>query len=255
MEVVMTIVSLLLGWLGGWVVNYLADVLPTTRSFSQPVCQRCQNAYRFMDYLLLQKCVYCGAPRPVRAWAVQIMMPILSLLLWLFPGPLLPYPLGLVTVLYFSLVAITDLEYRVILHPVSLFGALLGLGTGLYLRSHESFGQGLSTTLIGGAVGFGIMFIFYLLGEAYVRRMAKKKNLPPDEVALGFGDVNLGGIIGLFVGWPAILAGLFFAILAGGAASLLIILSMLLTKQYRAFLAIPYAPFLIFGALYLLFLA
>lgn len=251
----MTVVSLLLGWLAGWLVNYLADVLPATRSFSRPVCQHCQSAYRPTDYLFLRKCASCGRRRSVRTWTVQIVLPVLSLLLWLFPRPLLPYPLALTVLVYFGLVAIIDLEHRAILHPVSLFGALFGLGTGLYLRSHGSFWEGLTTTLIGGAAGFGIMFVFYLLGKAYVRYMAKRRNLPADEVALGFGDVNLTGIIGLFLGWPAILAGLFFAVLAGGAVSLLIILSMLVTKRYQAFMAIPYAPFLIFGALYLLFLA
>jgi leader peptidase (prepilin peptidase)/N-methyltransferase len=251
----MIVVSLLLGWMGGWLVNYLADVLPVTRSFSRPVCPRCQTVRKPLDYLFLRKCGLCGARRTFRAWAIQALLPIISLLLWLFPRPFLPYPLALLLVLYFGVVAVIDLEYRAILHPVSLFGALLGFGTGVYLRGGGSLLNGVTTTLIGGAAGFAIMLVFYLLGEAYVRRMAKKKGLPADEVALGFGDVNLAGIIGLVLGWPAVLTGLFFAILAGGFVSLLIILVMLMAKRYQAFTAIPYAPFLILGALYLLFTA
>lgn len=255
MDIVMIIVSLLLGWLGGWLVNYLADVLPTTRRFSRPVCQRCQAVRKPLDYLLFRKCRQCGAARTLRSWLTQILLTVISLLLWLFPRSYLPYPLALTLILYFSVVAIIDLEYRAILHPVSLFGALLALGTGIYLRSGETLLKGVTTTLIGGAVGFAIMLVFYLLGEAYVRRMAKKKGLPADEVALGFGDVNLAGIIGLILGWPAVLSGLFFAILAGGLASLVIILVMVLAKRYQAFTAIPYAPFLILGTLYLLLTA
>jgi hypothetical protein len=55
------------------------------------------------------------------------------------------------------------------------------------------------------------------------------------------------------VGWPAILVCLFFAVLAGGLVSLVIILGMLATKRYKAFTAIPYAPFLIISAIFILY--
>lgn len=253
MDIFLVIVSLLIGWLCGWLVNYLADVLPATRSFSRPACPRCQAAYPWPGYFLLRKCPACGTPRKARALAVQGLMTVASLLIWLFPRPILSYPLAMLLLTYFVVVAVIDLEHRVVLHPVSLFGALLGLGTGTYLRSIPSLANGLTTTLIGGAVGFGVMLAFFYLGELYVRRMAKKKGLPADEVALGFGDVYLAGIIGLALGWPAIIAGLFFAVLAGGLVSLIIIAAMLIQKRYRAFTAIPYAPFLILAAIYLLF--
>jgi prepilin signal peptidase PulO-like enzyme (type II secretory pathway) len=254
MDIFLLIVSLLIGWLCGWLVNYLADVLPATRSFSRPACPKCQTSYTWAGYLFLQKCAQCGAHRKPRVLVVQILMTIVSALIWLFPRPYLPYPLAMLLLTYFLMVAVIDLEYRVILNPVSLFGAALGLGTGIYLRSGASLLDGITSTLIGGAVGFAIMLVFYFIGEAYVRRMAKKKGLPADEVALGFGDVNLAGIIGLTVGWPSIIAGLFFAILGGGLVSLIIVVAMLLSKKYRAFTAIPYAPFLILSVIYLLFI-
>jgi leader peptidase (prepilin peptidase)/N-methyltransferase len=129
----------------------------------------------------------------------------------------------------------------------------LALGIGIYLRSGNSLLNSISTTLLGGVAGFAIMLVFYFVGEWYVRYMAKKRGLAPDEVALGFGDVNLSGILGLLLGWPAISAGLLFAVLAGGLISLVIILKMVLTKSYKAFTAIPYAPFLILSAIFLLY--
>lgn len=174
-------------------------------------------------------------------------------MLWLFPRPLLPYPLAILVLAYFCLVAVIDLEHRVVLHPVSICGAVLGLGIGFYLhRGNSSLGPYFST-LLGGIAGFGIMLVLYWLGILYVRSMAKRKGLPPDEVALGFGDVNLAGILGLMLGWPAITLCLFFAILGGGVISLLIVLGMLIAKRYHAFTAIPYAPFLLLAALFLLF--
>jgi leader peptidase (prepilin peptidase)/N-methyltransferase len=154
---------------------------------------------------------------------------------------------------YLAVVAVMDLEFRVILHPVSAAGAVIGLVTGTYLLSDNSILDGILTSLIGGAAGYAIMLAFYFLGEFYVRRMAKKKNLPADEVALGFGDVNLSGVIGLILGWPAVIAGIFYAILAGGVISFIIMISMLIAKKYRAFTAIPYAPFLILAVLIIVF--
>ena len=249
------LLPLLLGWLFGWVVNYLADVLPVDRKFSHPACPQCQTPYRWADYLFFQNCAVCGKRRAARATLVQALLLIAAVLLWLFPRSGLPFILALPLLAYLTLVLVTDLEHRLILHPVSLFGAFLGLGTGIYLHGqHTTLAGGLVNTLIGGAFGFGSMLVFYFVGEWYVRRMSKKRKLPPDEVALGFGDVNLAGILGMLLGWPAIVVGLFLAIFAGGLVSLVIVIGMLITKRYKASAAIPYAPFLILGAIYLLYL-
>ena len=240
------VLPLILGWLSGWLVNYLSDVLPVTRSFSHPACLHCQVPFRWVDYLCFRKCASCGQRRSLRTFVVQALLTIAPVLLWIFPRPGFPFVLPFILFIYLSLVFVIDLEHRLILNPVSLFGAILALGIGIFLH-------GITTTLIGGAVGFGIMLVFYFVGEGYVRYMSKKRGMPTDEVALGFGDVNLSGILGLLLGWPAISAGLLFAVLTGGLISLIIIVGMLLVKKYKAFTAIPYAPFLIIGALYMLY--
>ena len=251
----MLIIPLLLGWLSGWLVNYLTDVLPVTRRFSRPTCPECQSPYRWADYLFFNNCASCGKKRGSRTLIVQAAMTVAPVLLWIFPNPRLPFPLAFLLLVYLAIVLVIDLEYRLILHPVSLVGVILGLGIGIYLNSHNtSLTAGIVNTLIGGAFGFGVMLIFYFIGEWYVRSMSKKRGLSTDEVALGFGDVNLSGILGLLLGWPAIIVGLFFAILAGGLVSLAIIIKMLISKKYKAFTAIPYAPFLILGALYIIYL-
>jgi leader peptidase (prepilin peptidase)/N-methyltransferase len=241
------IIPLLVGWLSGWLVNYLADVLPVTRSFSHPACPHCQTPYPWGHYLLFHNCSTCGTPRKWRPLVIQAVLTVVAVLLWVYPRPGFPFAIAFILFIFLSLVFVIDLEHRLILHPVSLVGALLALGTGIYLH-------GIVATLIGGAVGFGIMLAFYFVGELYVRYMSKKRGISTDEVALGFGDVNLSGILGLLLGWPLISAGLLFAVLAGGLISLFIILGMLIAKKYKAFTAIPYAPFLILSALYLLYI-
>jgi prepilin signal peptidase PulO-like enzyme (type II secretory pathway) len=143
-------------------------------------------------------------------------------------------------------VFVIDFEHRLIMHPVSIVGAVLAFGIGWQVN-------GWLQTLIGGAVGFGSMLAFYFLGEVFARYMAKRRNQEIEEVALGFGDVNLSGIAGLFLGFKYIFQGLLFTIFAGGLASLLVILVMLIRKRYQAFTPIPYAPFLILAIIFYLF--
>ena len=247
------VIPLILGWISGWLVNYLADVLPVTRKFSHPACTACQQNYKWSDYLFFRKCSNCGKQRSLRTFIIQGLMVIATVWIWIFQGQVLPFPLGLILLNYLALVFVIDLEHRVILHPVSIIGAVFSLGVGIYLRSGQSIIYGVTSTLLGGAVGFGIMLVFYFLGEVFVKRMSKKRGLSSDEVALGFGDVNLSGILGLLLGWQLIFVCLFFAIFVGGLVSLVIIAAMLIAKKYRAFTAIPYAPFLILSAVYFLF--
>jgi leader peptidase (prepilin peptidase)/N-methyltransferase len=237
---------IILGVSGGWLVNYLADTLPFTRTISRPVCWNCHANLSWRDYVLYHKCPSCGKSRPVRAYIVQVLIPVLTIYLWFVPPRQIEFPLAVLLLVYLMLIATIDIEHRLILHMTSIAGALIGLGIGIHLH-------GLVSTLVGGAVGFGVMLAFYFLGEVFVRYMSKRRNETIEEVALGFGDVNLAGITGLLLAWPGIILGLLFTILAGGLISLLIVVVMLIRRQYKAFSAIPYGPFLILSILFLLF--
>jgi len=144
---------------------------------------------------------------------------------------------------------VMDVEHRVVMHPVSLFGAVAGALLGIFVLN------GPISTLIGGAAGFGIMFGLYLLGFVFSKIMSRIRGEEVDEVALGFGDVNLAGVLGLMLGWPRIGVVLLFAILLGGAVSLFLVIGMALTKKYRPLTAIPYAPFLVIVAAVIFYMA
>jgi hypothetical protein len=237
---------IILGLLGGVLVSYLADVLPSTRNLGQPVCWNCSAAIFWADYFLVRRCKTCGKSRSLRTYIVLVLIPALTIYLWLVPPRQLELPFAFILLLFLMLVATIDIEHRLILHMTSIAGGLIGLGIGVHLH-------GIIITLLGGAVGYGVMLVFYYFGELFVRYMAKRRNEATEEVALGFGDVNLAGITGLLLGWPVIILGLLFTILAGGLVSFLIVVVMLLRRQYKAFFAIPYGPFLILSIFYLLF--
>jgi prepilin signal peptidase PulO-like enzyme (type II secretory pathway) len=55
------------------------------------------------------------------------------------------------------------------------------------------------------------------------------------------------------LGWPLILVGLVAAILIAGLVSLIYIVIKLITGKYQAFMALPYGPFLVLGAVMLIY--
>lgn len=242
------VINMILGLLGAWVVNYLSDVLPRHRKFVSPICLDCQAGLDWRFYITFTPCPDCGARPSRRHWAVVFMLPILAVLLHYFPPAVFGPVGGIVWLVYFAVIVVIDMEHRLILHPVSLVGAILGILFGI--RAH-----GLVNTLIGGAAGFGIMLGFYYLGELFIRWISRRRGEEFQEVALGFGDVNLSGIMGLILGWPGVVGGLIFAILAGGVISGLYLLIQLVQKKYQAFQALPYGPFIILGTLALLYMA
>jgi leader peptidase (prepilin peptidase)/N-methyltransferase len=78
--------------------------------------------------------------------------------------------------------------------------------------------------------------------------MARLRNEPWEETALGFGDVNLAGVIGLLMGWPGVIAALFVGMLAAALYSGVYLLVTMAQRKYHPFASIPYAPFLSIGA-------
>lgn len=241
------LLSALLGLLGGILVNYLADVLPSSRRLSSPVCVYCFEPQPIWNYLFWPKrCPECQHKRPWRVWLVEITFVIISIWLSQSPPDRLGYFLGLLLFFYFGVVVVIDMEHRLILHPVSLVGGVFCFGLGWLMR-------GLTTTLIGGVAGFSIMLVLHLFGDLFARWLARRRGEVLTEVALGFGDVNLSGVLGLLLGWPGIIIGLVLAILLGGLVSLIYIVVMLVSRRYRTFAAIPYGPFLVASGIILIF--
>jgi leader peptidase (prepilin peptidase)/N-methyltransferase len=179
-------------------------------------------------------------------WVVEVFYIAASVMISQFPPNKLGFWLGMILLAYFGVVVLIDLEYRLIMHPVSIFGAVLGLIVG-------TLQVGWLRALVGGAVGFAIMWLLYQFGILLIKVVNRRKGQPVNDVALGFGDVNLSGVLGLILGWPVILIGLVVAVLIGGIVSLIYIVIKLITRKYEAFMALPYGPFLVLGAVILIY--
>jgi leader peptidase (prepilin peptidase)/N-methyltransferase len=255
MDLFTTIAAGLIGVVLGWVVNWLADTLPDNRQLSTPVCHACQQPTPWRIFLLYLPCPQCGKPRQPRAFLVMAAM--LSLAIWmaLVPPTRLGLWVGLLLLAYFMLVTVIDMEHRLVLHVVSLVGAIGGVVLGTALRGQTDFFQGLLNSILGGAAGFLMMLVLYYLGELFNRWMSRLRGQQIDEVAMGFGDVTLSGVLGLMVGWPDVAGMLLVGIILGGLISGLYLAVSLLARRYQMFTAIPYAPFLILAAMMFLYIA
>lgn len=238
-----------LGLIVGILINHLADTLPIFRKITlSPICLSCDKPITLANYVTLKNCSQCHAQSRVRKPISTIILIITYVLLYFFPPDYAGFLISLVIVPFLFLIFIIDLEHRLILHPVSIFGAILFGIIGLYLN-------GWIATVLGGGIGFLLMYALYLFGIVFSKWMAKRRGEPIDEVALGYGDVNLTAILGLLFGWPRIAVLLFFAILLGGVFSGIFMIVLKIQKRYDLFTPIPYAPFLIVSALIILYIS
>lgn len=228
----MIIVWLLAGLVTGILVNYLADVLPRTRKLSRPLWWPIRTK-KVKKYLAT-----------TRVRIILIAGIFTAATLYQYPPPNSPVLLYAAVITYFALVTTTDVEHRIVMHPVSILGALV-LGA-IGISRH-----GLTSTLLGGAVGFGTMLALYFIGDWLGRLQARKRGEKWKDTALGFGDVNLAGVIGLLMGWPGVISALVVGVFAAGIFGSAYLLWMMLRGKYSAFASIPYAPFLCFGAVFM----
>lgn len=126
--------------------------------------------------------------------------------------------------LILAIASFTDLRERIVPNPVTLSATV----AGLVLAAVEG------PAAAAFALVAGLLVASPMLLVALIR---------PD--GMGMGDVKLVGVIGIFLGWqawPALLAGLLLA----GLAGLVISLS---TGRRPSGVALPLAPFLAVGTL------
>ena len=244
----------LIGLILGAAINALADDLPRRVRPELPHCDACGELHHPLlwsavaAFLLGRgQCAQCGAPFRLRRVVVEIASAVLWVYLFARFGATTRFVLLAALLECLLLITVIDLEHRLILYVTVFPTALVALMYGLFGAE-----RGLSRTFLGGAVGFLSLLVVYWLGGLFTWLVARIRKRPLSEVAFGGGDVNLAGVIGLAVGWQGIVLALMIAILSGGVGATLYLIVMALRRRYTLFTAIPYGPFLVFGAVVLL---
>ena len=243
----------LFGVLLGAALNVLADNLPAGRWPARPACAHCGQPHPPHQWVALAallfggRCQHCGTRIGLRHSLVELAAALALVYIWARWGGSLVFVFNAVVTLWLLLITVIDAEHRLILRVVVYPAAVFALVWGLLDPD-----KGVSRTLVGGAVGFGITYLFYLFGRVFSRVAGRLRGEELSEVAFGWGDVNFGLFIGLAVGWPSVMFALFIAVLAGGLAGALLLVFTRLRGHNAAFLAMPYGPFLALGALTML---
>lgn len=107
--------------------------------------------------------------------------------------------------LWLLIVTVYDTRQRRVPNWLVLVGAALAIGA--LVMNAQPFGVGWTEALLGSALGFGFLLLFYAAG------------------LMGAGDVKFAGVLGLWVGWqPLLLIWTFASLLAAVHGGLWLIL-------------------------------
>jgi prepilin signal peptidase PulO-like enzyme (type II secretory pathway) len=247
----MSILILLIGFILGTIVNLLADSLPQDRRprrFHCPYCGADRPILAWSGLISFlsgnRTCRYCGKPQEWRAPLVEIGMAVGAYLIYQTNSSPRIFIPGLIVFFIYLLIIVIDIEHRLILHIVSGPSAIV-----VFFLSFLHPDRDWQESILGGLAGFFSFLLLYFLGQLFAIVMGRLRGTQIDEVAFGFGDVTLAGVIGLTVGWPAVVVALILGIILAGIFSFLYIFIRMFFKRYSAFTAIPYGPFITLGCL------
>ncbi|WP_369824066.1 A24 family peptidase [Frondihabitans sp. PAMC 28766] len=238
----------------GSFLNVVVYRVPNGMSVSHPAsaCPNCKSEIRAYDnvpvlswFVLRGKCRDCKTPissrYPIVEAATGAFFLIVAIRFWPTTG--LTYDavhivsrlLELVAFLYLAAISVAlgiiDTEHhrlpnRIVVPSYAVAVSLLGASS---LLTGDI--AGFVRTLIGGAA----LFVFYFgIAFAYPKGM-------------GFGDVKLAGVLGLylaFLGWGPLLVGAFAAFLVGGVFAIVLIALRRVGRKG----GIPFGPWMLVGA-------
>jgi len=215
----------------GSFLNVVIARLPAGRSLVRPrsTCPGCSALLKWYDnipvlsFLVLRgRCRTCGMRISWRYPIVEMVTAVVLVLAYVALGPTADFAVAVV--LLPALIAITgiDLQHQLIPDAITLPGILVGLLLNL-ATGRMSWVE----SVIGIALGGGLFFLIILVSRG----------------GMGGGDLKLGAMLGAFLGWKALLFGLFVAIVLGGVIGA----AFLATGVRGRKDPIPFGPFLAAG--------
>lgn len=174
-----------------------------------PVCRRQLKWYEnipLLSFVALQgRCRTCKYSIPTHYIMVELSTAFIFVLLaWQNLNSSENYLYFLRNIMFAILLIVIfvyDFLYQEILSEVVWFGALIGLFFAFY------FGQQIAPLLIGAAVAGGFFLLQFVISKGRW---------------IGGGDVRLGVMMGLWLGWPVILVALFIGYISGAISGALL---------------------------------
>lgn len=235
------IIGLLIFFIGACIGSFLNVCIyriPASLSIVRPgsMCPACGSSIRFYDnipilsYLWLRgKCRFCGEKISIRYPVVELLTGLAAYAIFVKCG------ITIESLIYFTFVAALilvsgiDFDHKIIPDIVSLPGIPIGLVASLGLPS-VSFLDAFIGVLVGGG-------ILYALAWGYHAMTGKE--------GMGGGDIKLLAMIGAFIGWQGVLVTIFISSAVGTVIGITVMLVLRKNLKY----AMPFGPFLAFGAI------
>jgi leader peptidase (prepilin peptidase)/N-methyltransferase len=240
------VLSAAVGLAVGSFLNVVVWRVPRGESVVSPAsaCPRCGHTIRGRDnvpvlsWLLLRgRCRDCGEPIAVRYPLVEAAAGVLFVLAawwcWAQDAPWLLPALAYLTAVSLAL-ALIDLDVHRLPDAIVLPSYAVALAL-LTLASWAPGGEADWGALVRGVIAGAALFAFYLVV------------LVVYPAGMGFGDVKLAGVLGLYlgwVGWGAVLVGWFATFLLGGMFAV----ALLAAGRAKRGSGIPFGPWMLLGA-------
>ena len=247
---ILTIFIFLAGLCIGSFLNVCIWRIPRDESIVWPGsrCPACHHALApwdnvpLLSWLLLNgKCRHCKAPISPRYFVVELLTGALFAGLWFVHGWTLQTPIYMFFTAALVLGTFVDFDHLILPDRVTIGGMVAGPLLSFAfpaLQGQTERLPALVQSLIGLALGYGILWLVATIG-----RLALKRE------AMGFGDVKLLGAIGACLGWQAVLFTVFVSSLSGTLLGLALIALGKKALQSK----IPYGPHIALAAVLWMF--
>ncbi len=230
----------------GSFLNVCIYRIPAKKSIVNPPssCPACGSRIRFYDnipvisyIILLGRCRHCKERISIGYPVLEIITGLLSMALYmrynLINNNIYHYFIFLIFTSSLIVISFIDLKHQIIPDVISIPGIIAGLIISFF-SPHITWYD----SLLGIAVGGGLLYLFALIFELLVKKEG-----------MGGGDIKLLAMMGAWMGWKSIL---FIILVSSLIGSILGTIALLLSKKgLRA--RIPFGPFLALGALIYLF--
>jgi len=237
--------SVLFGLVIGSFLNVVIHRVPAGESVVHPRsrCPSCGTEISARDnipvlswVLLRGKCRACGAPISARYPAVEVLTGALFGAVAARLGA--DWALPAFLVLTAALVALSAIDLDTFTLPRKVIYVTGAISVVLLAVAALITGdsRGIVEAITGAAIAFTVLFVIHLVSPR----------------GMGFGDVRLAALLGLFLGWmelPQVGVGLFLAFLL---ASVVGVTLMLLGRKGRKD-RVPFGPFLAAGTMLAIF--
>ena len=209
-----------------WRVNEKKSI-----AMARSMCPECKVLIRWyhnipvMSFIILRaKCFDCKKPISWQYPIVEVVTALLFMFVYYYHGLSLDVTAAFVRDLFlvFLLVIIFlyDLKYQLILDRTTLFVVPILFVVSLIFGWHTW-----QSMLLAGVIGAGFFLAQFVVSKGKW---------------IGGGDIRLGLLMGIILGWPGILVALFLSYVGGAIISV----GLLLTKKVTMKTAIPFGVYL-----------